>query len=246
MKLEKENIEFLNKKLQNEYSEGLKKVNKELDQFAYVISHDLKAPLRAIANLALWIEEDLGELMPAEIKKNMDLLRGRVHRMESLINGILEYSRAVRKNENIEIVDVKKLLTEIIDLISPPSTFHIEIKENIPTIKSEKIKLQQVFSNLINNAYKHNHNPSSGKIIIDYQNNENSHLFSVEDNGPGISSEYHEKVFQIFQTLEARDQIENTGVGLAIVKKIVEENGGKVWVESERGSGAKFIFTWKK
>ncbi|MGF1672319.1 MAG: PAS domain S-box protein, partial [Rivularia sp. (in: cyanobacteria)] len=223
----------------------LEKRNKELDQFAYVTSHDLKAPLRAIANLSEWIEEDLQEVITADTQKQMNLLRGRVHRMEALINGLLKYSRIGRIKTEPEIVNVSQLLAEIIDSIAPPQEFTIEIVGQMPTLLTERIPLQQVFSNLISNAVKHHHRPD-GKVSIEVKEQDIFYEFAVSDDGAGIAEQYHNKIFVIFQTLEARDKRENTGIGLAIVKRIVNEFGGTITLESQVGKGTTFRFTWLK
>ncbi len=223
----------------------LEKRNKELDQFAYVTSHDLKAPLRAIANLSEWIEEDLHEALTPDTQKQMDLLRGRVYRMEALINGLLQYSRVGRMKTEPETVAVAQLLAEIIDSIAPPKEFTIEIVGEMPTLVTEKIPLQQVFSNLISNAVKH-HNRSDGKVVITVEELDKFYEFAVADDGKGIAEQYYDKIFVIFQTLEARDTRENTGIGLAIVKRIVEETGGTITLESQVEKGTTFRFTWPK
>ncbi len=223
----------------------LEKRNKELDQFAYVTSHDLKAPLRAIANLSEWIEEDLHEALTADTQKQMDLLRGRVYRMEALINGLLQYSRVGRMKTEPETVVVAQLLAEIIDSIAPPKEFTIEVVGEMPILITEKIPLQQVFSNLISNAVKH-HNRSDGKVAITVEELDKFYEFTVTDDGKGITEQYHDKIFVIFQTLEARDKRENTGIGLAIVKRIVEEAGGTITLESQIDKGTTFRFTWPK
>ena len=222
----------------------LKKNNEELDQFAYVVSHDLKAPLRAINNLAEWILEDMPE-MPEEVRKNFNMLRGRVLRMENLINGVLDYSRIGRTKIEKETVDVQKFLQSIIETIVPSSDFQVHIDENMPKIHCEKILLHQIFSNLISNAVKYNDKPL-GKINCLYKSIPGFHQFSISDNGFGIAPQYHEKVFGIFQTIEARDKKESTGIGLSIVKKIIEEKGGKITIESEENKGANFVFTIPK
>lgn len=228
-----------------DYATNLEKINKELDQFAYIVSHDLKAPLRAINNLSQWIEEDLEGKLEGDTVRNFELLRGRIHRMEALINGILQYSRAGRaKNENVTI-DTHFFVKDIVSNLSPPPHFKIDIEHSLPTISAEKIAMDQVFSNFISNAIKYNNNPEPF-IRITGQDLGNEYKFGVWDNGPGIAPEFHEKVFMIFQTLQARDTVESTGVGLAIVKKIVEEKGGKVWLESEAGKGTAFFFTLPK
>jgi light-regulated signal transduction histidine kinase (bacteriophytochrome) len=219
--------------------------NRELDQFTYVVSHDLKAPLRAIANLSEWLEEDLEDKLTEDTKKQMDLLRGRVHRMEALINGLLQYSRVGRIKGDLQTVDVGALLAEVLDSLDPPSEFTIKIEGEMPTLVTEPLPLQQVFINLISNAIKHHHR-SDGKIIISVKEQEKFYQFAVADDGPGIAPEYHQKIFGIFQTLTARDLQENTGIGLSIVKKIIEHQGGKIRVESTVGQGTTFYFTWPR
>lgn len=219
--------------------------NQELEQFAYVASHDLKAPLRAIANLSEWIEEDLADQLPKENQHQMQLLRGRVHRMEALINGLLEYSRVGRTQSVTETVAIDALLAEIIDSLAPPPSFSIEIEPGMPTLLTKQMPLRQVFANLIGNAVKH-HDREDGHIKISAKDQEQFYEFSVEDDGLGIPLEYHNKIFVIFQTLEARDTKESTGIGLSIVKKIVETEGGKIYVESSIGKGTAFRFTWPK
>jgi len=245
-----ERIEYENKLKENEeklskYSKELERSNKELDQFAYVTSHDLKAPLRAISNLVQWIEEDLKSKLDEGIKNNMELLKSRVKRMENLINGILEYSRIGRIKGAVEKIEFEKMVKEIIDSIDPPKTFKFIIKEGLQPFYAEKIRLEQVFSNLISNAVKH-HNKTEGKVEILYDDLGDFIKFTVKDDGPGIPEEYHNKIFEIFNTLKPRDKFESTGIGLTIVKKIVEYQGGKIWVSSKEGEGSSFNFTWKK
>ena len=223
----------------------LEKRNQELDQFAYVASHDLKAPLRAIANLSEWIEEDLEDKLDDETRHQMSLLRGRVHRMENLINGLLQYSRVGRIKVKPESVPVRELLEEVIDSLAPPSTFTIEIQGEMPTLTTQRLPLQQVFSNLISNAIKH-HDRSDGMVTISSQDRGKFYEFSVTDDGPGIAPQYRDKVFTIFQTLKARDEAENTGIGLSIVKKVIEAQGGTIELESQLGQGSIFRLTWPK
>ncbi len=224
---------------------ALARSNTELDQFAYVASHDLKAPLRGIANLSQWIEEDLGENLGGENKAQMGLLRGRVHRMEALIDGILQYSRAGRAKAKPEDIPTGALVADVIELMAPPREIEIRVAPGMPTIRAEKIPLQQVFMNLIGNAIKHT-GKTEPSIDVSWSDAGPFFEFSVGDNGQGIAAQYHERIFGIFQTLEARDKVEGTGIGLSVVQKIVDAKGGRVWVESEVGRGARFKFLWPK
>ncbi len=228
-----------------ELTKALESRNSELDQFAYVTSHDLKAPLRGIANLAQWVEEDLGDNASEDIRKHLELLRGRVQRMEALIDGILQFSRVGRSRGAIEHVDVRELLDDVIDLLAPPSNVAFTIATNLPTIKTERLLLQQVFANLIGNAIKHNSDRDLD-IRISAKLHDSMYIFAVADNGTGIAPQYHERIFGIFQTLAPRDKVEGSGLGLAMIKKIVEHHRGQVWLESEEGKGATFYFTWPK
>lgn len=227
------------------YLHRLLKVNKELNQFTYVASHDLKAPLRAITSLSEWIEEDQGEHISEDAAKKMRMLRGRVSRMESLINGILQYSKSTRTRIRIEMVDSDKVLEEVLEGMSVPEGFTIVKETDLPVINNNRVWVQQLFFNLIDNAVRH-HNRQTGSVRIRYEEGQAFHIFTITDDGPGIPAAFHDKVFEIFQTLEARDKVENTGIGLAIVKKIVEEQGGTVQVKSSLGSGTSMIVSLPK
>ncbi len=226
------------------YMRDLERINAELDQFAYVVSHDLKAPLRAINNLSEWIEEDITDLLEGDTKDQFRLLRGRVHRMEGLINGILSYSRAGRIKTNKEKFLVKSVIDDLCETFSSKNQieFKLEGDSGLELI-SEKITLIQILQNLISNGIKYNDKPDI-KITIGWKNNNHELEFFVRDNGPGISQEFHEKIFVIFQTLQSRDEFESTGVGLAIVKKILDEKGASIWIDSSMGIGTTFYFTW--
>jgi PAS domain S-box-containing protein len=222
---------------------ALEERNRELDQFAYVTSHDLKAPLRGIANLAQWIEEDLGEQISPEVCEHLKLLRGRVQRMEGLINGLLQYSRVGRTEAVIEQVDVGALLREVIDLLDPPAGFTLELASDLPSLWTSRLLLERVFANLLENALKHGQRPDL-TVSITAERIGPLYTFRVTDNGQGIAPRYHERIFGIFQTLAARDSVEGSGLGLALIKKIVGHQGGRIWVESDLGAGASFAFTW--
>jgi light-regulated signal transduction histidine kinase (bacteriophytochrome) len=227
------------------YYKYLEKANKELDKFAYVVSHDLKAPLRAISNLTTWIEEDMGDKLTDDSRQHFNMVKGRVVRMEGLINGILDYSRADRVKAPSAPVDVEVLVNEVIELLVQDDRVQTEIIKPLPVIKTERLKLQQVFTNIISNAIKHNDKDKT-KIKISCVELKDHFQFSIEDNGPGIDERFHDKVFVIFQTLQARDTFDSTGVGLAIVKKIIDEMGCSIHIESEVGKFTRFVFNWPK
>ena len=217
----------------------------ELEQFAYVTSHDLKAPLRGIANLAAWLKEDLGDKLTEDTREQLDLLHDRVQRMYALIEGLLDYSRIGKAAHPMESVDTDELLAEVIDSLSPPDGFTIDVAANMPNLYTDRLHLYQVFSNLIGNSIKHGRMPQ-GKTEVTVRNLGEYYLFAVADNGPGIAPEYHEKVFMMFQTLTVNDYDSNTGIGLALVKKIVHEHGGSIKLESEEGHGTTFWFSWPR
>lgn len=227
--------------------EAAEEAYRELDQFAYVASHDLKAPLRGIANLAEWIREDCGDAIPGDSVEHIRLLQGRVQRMEALINGILEYSRVGRALGESELLDTNVLVREAIELHAPSSGSTVNVAPNLPKVWAERVPFQQVFLNLIGNALKYSQAYRPDVVIdVDWKDIGTHYEFSVRDNGPGIEGKYHNRIWGVFQTLAARDKVEGTGIGLSIVKKIVESRGGTVHVESSSDNGATFCFTWPK
>ncbi len=223
----------------------LEQRNRELDSFVYVVSHDLKAPLRAVANLSEWIEEDLTGSLTIANQERMTLLRSRVHRMESTIDGLLDYARVGCTNETHELVMVAQLLAEIVDALAPPPTFKIAIAQNLPTLYTKRLPLSQVFANLISNGIKH-HDRIDGTIHIGIAEHRDCYEFAIADDGAGIEPEYHDRIFTIFQAVNPQKRSDSTGIGLAIVKKIVEAEGGTIWLESQIGRGTTFYFTWPK
>lgn len=228
-------------------SEELKRSNSELEQFAYVASHDLKAPLRGIDNLATWIESDMAEAMNAESKENMTLLRGRVARLEALLDDLLKFSRVGRKEEKIEQIDVRSTVEEEFDLVMQGKDFELILEGDFPTFVTAKSPLRQIFRNLMSNAIKH-HDQDAGRITVRASELEDSYLFSVQDDGPGIEPEFHDRIFGVFQTLKGRDQVEGSGMGLAIVHKQLRVAGCTIEITSDpaRERGTRFTFEWPK
>lgn len=215
---------------------------KGLDQFLCTLSHDLKAPLRAISNLSLWIQEDIGASLTEECSKNFEMLRSRVLRMEAMINGLSEYAKIGKQHFTNEPVDVCALLAEVVSQLSVPAHIKVEIKTEMPVLTTSKIALSKIFSSLIDNAIKYN-DKEAGSIKLLSSDKGDHFEFTVEDNGPGVGDN-HEQIFMIFQTLQSKDKLECTGIGLTIVKRILEDYGEKIRVESNVGIGTKFIFTW--
>ncbi|WP_435263542.1 sensor histidine kinase [Tenacibaculum sp. nBUS_03] len=217
--------------------------NKDLEEFAYVVSHDLKRPLRNIHALASWVVESdssYGNKL-SEVTENLVTLQEQVDQMDLLINGILNYSLQMDKEKEVKLVDVDKLVKRI-SMVNSTNKSVIEIKNKLPKLLFNESQLLQVFQNLIQNAIKHNDKITS-EIEIDYKKVNNEHVFSVSDNGPGIEEKYHAKIFQLFQKLGIKSHIDSIGIGLALVKKIIERNGGRIWVESILGEGTTFFIT---
>lgn len=235
-------------KRQEELIDDLRKVNEELENFAYIVSHDLKAPIRGIGSVADWLKEDYAHLMDDEGKNLLELMKRRVLRMQQLIEGILTYSRVGRKDGEKEEIDVNLILEEVVDTVASGlgnNNFDLLVPEKLPKVTHNEIRIRQVFQNLISNAIKYG---DKEKCIVEITAKDIGDFwqFCVEDNGPGIKPIYHDRIFKIFQTLQARDKFESTGVGLSIIKKIVEQGNGEIWVESEQGKGARFLFTLPK
>jgi len=230
---------------QAELLQQVESANRELTDFAYVVSHDLKAPLRGIKTLADWMVTDYADKLDEDGREQVNLLSSRVSRMHNLIDGVLQYSRVGRVKEKHIKINLNELVSEIIDMIMPPENIEITVEDKLPVVELEETRILQVFQNLLSNAVKYMDKPQ-GRITIGCVQENGFWKFSVTDNGPGIEEKYFEKIFQIFQTLSPRDEVESTGVGLSVVKKIVEMYGGKIWVESKPGEGSTFFFTLPK
>ncbi|MBP9791288.1 MAG: response regulator, partial [Bacteroidia bacterium] len=213
---------FLQQKELKAANDKLQRTNKQLDEFVYVVSHDLKAPLRGLASLATFLEEELGANPRQEAIDILNMMKSRTGRLQGLIDGILHYSRMGNVTESKETFSTKELVISIIDLLSPPSNVRFEVADSLPEVTAEKIKLHEVFQNLISNSIKYN-NKDNSVIKIEFQEFPTYFEFSVIDNGIGIKEEHQAKIFGIFQTLVPKDKVESTGIGLTIVKKIVEQ-----------------------
>lgn len=227
---------------------SLKVANEELNEITQVVSHDLKSPLRAIGSLISFLEEDIkGTPVNQDVYDYVNLIRRRVKRMQNLLNGILEYINIGKTLTRIDKVELKGLLDAIIwNDLQKPTDFQIEIKGDFPIIYANGLRLKQAIKHLVENAIKYHHNLEEGKVTIEGILTMQGYDLCISDNGPGIPERYHEKVFKIFQLLESRDTTESTGIGLPIVKKIVEFHGGEIILESDFGIGAKFIMRFPK
>jgi PAS domain S-box-containing protein len=220
--------------------------NNDLEQFAYVASHDLKAPLRAIELLVQWIKEGLEGYDANNVQQNLELLTRRTTRLHRLLDDLLEYSRAGRKVGDYVETDTHALVLDAIQLLNPPATIEVVIKGRLPTFYTYAAPLEQVLYNLIGNAIKH-HPAPQGRVTVSCEEAEQHYLFAVEDDGAGIPMEYADKVFEMFQTLRPRDKVEGSGMGLAIVNRIVQWQHGRVWFEpAPGGKGTVFKFQWNK
>jgi signal transduction histidine kinase len=218
--------------------------NAELEQFAHVVSHDMKGPLRGISNVITWIEEDHGQELTPKVSEYVELIKGRITRAENLIAGLLAYARADKDALEIEAVDVNVLVEEVLENLPDRGDTEIRISP-MPTVHAERLLLFQVFSNLISNAFKHN-NKAQGEVKIYCKKHPAYFEFFIEHNGIGIDEKHHERIFRIFQTLTDRDSFESAGVGLAIVKKILDSKNQTITVTSKPGEGSIFSFTWPK
>lgn len=225
--------------------EELEISNEDLEKFAYVASHDLKSPLRAIDNLSRWLEEDLGDELSKDNLMRFKLLRGRVSRMEGLLDALLDYSRAGHKTDPSQVVSVANLVNDIGNFLDIPLGFEIVADDSLNGVEMERMPLEQILNNLISNAIKH-HDKSTGRIVVSVKETNRFYEFRVKDDGPGIPEEFHNKIFEMFQTLRRRDEVEGSGMGLALVKKVIYHNGGEIRVTSQAGRGSVFHFTLPK
>ncbi len=217
--------------------------NQELSDYAHMVSHDLKSPLRSIDSLTTWLKEDYENSIDAKGKESLKLIRNNVEKMDLLINGILEYSTIGKNKVEYYNVDIDKLLDDILNIIKIPNHISVIKNQQFPIITGDKYRLQQLFQNLITNAINYN-DKEKGFIEVGFEDKDNFWEFYVKDNGKGINKTYFEKIFKTFQKLENNPK--STGIGLSIVKKIVDVFGGKIWLESTVEIGTTFYFTLKK
>lgn len=255
---QKINLQELNEKLAKEIAKRkvreielveserkLKDQNQRFSEFAYIVSHDLKMPLRAISQISDWLLKDHSTHLNVEGKNLVNLLIQRVKRMNDLIEGVLSYSQVGRKEEKSDQIHLTDVLSEMIESLSAPKRIKIEIQPNFPDIVASKIRIFQLFQNLVGNAIKYMNKPE-GRISLGWSNEGSHWKFFVQDNGPGIPKKDHERIFQIFQTVKVEGKDDSTGIGLSISKKIVELYGGRLWLESTPGEGSTFYFTIAK
>jgi signal transduction histidine kinase len=228
-----------------EHAEKLQKALDELQAFAHAVTHDLKAPLRGISSLAGWIQADCGGQLNEQGQQQLQMLIHHVERMQRLIDDILKYSRIGQCRGEPEPVALATLIPEVIESLAVPEHIQITVDQPLPGILYDRTRITQVFQNLLSNAIKYM-DKEQGLIKIVASEDEQAWTFGIADNGPGIPEKYFDKIFQLFQTLAPKDQCESTGVGLALVKKIVEDCGGRIWVTSQVGQGSTFSFTVPK
>ncbi|MCC6457729.1 MAG: PAS domain-containing protein [Caldilineaceae bacterium] len=243
-----EEFRLLNETLEQQVDERtreLRRSNQDLDQFAYIASHDLKAPLRAIDHLSTWVLEDVGHMLPHRSQEHLEKMRSRIKRMEGLLDDLLTYSRAGRYRGEARLVDANELVARVIDTVAAPDEFTVRVEGELPTLFTYPAPLETVLRNLVNNAIKH-HDKPAGTVRIWATEVNDMIEFAVADDGPGIDPAFHDRIFQMFQTLRPRDQVEGSGIGLAVVEKIVVSVGGKIQLESTPGNGATFRFTWPR
>ncbi len=223
--------------------ERLNKLKKEFEEFVYIVSHDLKAPLRAVKNLSEWIEEDLSEDVSEDIKKNLDLLRSRTDWMNRMIDGLLDYSRISTKTQSPRNIEVEKFIKMVVDLLDIPQNIDIVVEVTKQNFVADHFQFKTVLEQLIQNAVKFNENESP-KITVKAQDVSNGLELTVSDNGLGVEHENPQIAFEIFKTLHGKEKMHSVGVGLSIVKKIVENINGKIKLETEVGKGTSVQIFW--
>lgn len=237
-----ETLYFQRMDLKN-YINQIEQLNKKLDKFVHIVSHDIKAPLGNIHALLEYTLEDAGNEDKESVQENIRLIDEQILSLREMVNGILAYSTSSRKQEEASSTDTRTLIDQVLQLIAPAEKVVIQLEGDFPVLTTQKLKLQQVLQNLISNAIKYN-DKEQVMISIACNKHPDHWEFVVSDNGPGIAKENHQKVFEMFATINPISKTESTGIGLSIVQSIVEDKGGSIWIESEPGQGAAFHFTW--
>jgi len=217
----------------------LQQKNEELQNFAHILSHDLKTPIRGVLTLSEFMQEDIENNQMDEVNSHIEAIKRRVIRMNGLIEGILDFSKIGMLKSKKESIDLNVLINEIFEDAITKENIVCTIKTKLPIIHNVRVLFVQLFSNLISNAVKHN-DKEQGGITVDYEASKDFHEFSVADNGPGIAKSYHEKIFKLYQTLNEDEEIDSTGVGLSIVKKIITVLNGTITLESKLNEGTTF------
>ncbi|WP_340200558.1 PAS domain S-box protein [Ascidiimonas sp. W6] len=236
----------LRKKAEQQRVELLKKLevnNEQLKEFAHIVSHDLKSPLRSISALASWIHEDYEEKLDENGRNNLKMMQEKIQKMDHLIDGILRYSSIQNSRHIREEVAIDKILKDIVRTIFIPSHVKVKIVNEMPVIKADPIRMQQLFQNLISNAVNYA-NQEDGRVEVYCKEKKKYWEFAIKDNGIGIPEEYHKKIFKVFQSLG--NHKDSTGIGLSIVKKIIDQYDGRIWLDSELNKGTTFYVTIKK
>ena len=240
-----ERLYFYQQDLKNTAHE-LEKVNKQLERFVHIVSHDLKSPLASIITILSTLKKNETIEQDADLQWKLEMVNMASNHLAGMIESILVYSKQSLDQQAIEEVDTAELVHQVCFLLFPPAHIKVEVSESLPTLMTRKLKLQQVFQNLLSNAIKYN-DKEQGLIKVDAVEEEDFYRFSVSDNGPGIAREDEKKIFNLFTVTENKSsQDSSTGVGLNILKLVVEEQGGKIWVESNEGEGSTFYFQWRK
>ncbi len=224
------------------YKTQLERSIKERDEFAYIASHDLKAPMRAIKQLADWIQEDLNDPSP-EVSEHLDMMLNRIGRLERMLDDLLAYSRSGRNDGELEVIDIAKTVQEVFQNLSPPAEFSLVLDAKTPEFVTLSVPFKLVLQNLIGNAIKH-HDLKDGIINVVVEETKECLLFTISDDGPGISPLQHERVFDLFHTLKPRDDVEGSGMGMSIVKKILDSFYCDIYIESDGVRGTRIQFQW--
>lgn len=221
----------------------LKHQNEQLNDYAHLVSHDLKSSLRSLSALLSWVKEDCSEKIGEESIGNLNLMEAKIEKMDQFLEDIINYSEIGKVDLKISRIDLNELVNKIIGNIYIPKNIKVIVNGNLPVIKADARRFRQVFQNLIKNAVNFN-NKENGLVEIGVEEAEDFYTFSIKDNGRGIPKEYHEKIFNTFTTLGYHEK--STGIGLSIVKRVLNLTGGEIWLESEISVGTTFYFTIPK